>query len=152
MAAFSSPAPAGYVAATLVTAFSSLADAVYPASAPVIQYIAPARCEPSSPAQYAGPVHHEAATMSVTCIDVKRDDTPDVLQQSQVSYAASMGNGRPMSYVSTLQNALTVTMNMHRHDFPVVSQQTPSTTWILCDTVIPSSRKQQYITRHRHQC
>ena len=104
-----SPAPPGYAASPLVTTFSSPAAAVYPASAPVDQCITPACCESSSPAQYAGPAHHEAVTMTVTCIDLNRDGTPDVLQQPQVSYAAAMEYGRPRSYAPTLQNVLTVT-------------------------------------------
>ena len=149
--AFSSPAPPGYADSALVTAFSSPAAAVYPASAPVVQRITPVRWESSSPAQYAGPAHHEAATMTVTCIDLNRNDTPDVLQQSQNSYAAPMEYGRAMSYAPALQNALTVTENMHRHDVPAVSQHPLSTTWFLCRAVIPSSRESQYITRQRHQ-
>ena len=49
-------------------------------------YGAPAQY--GAPVQYGVPVSYGAATMTVTNVDLNRDNIPDVLQQPQVSYAA----------------------------------------------------------------
>ena len=102
-------APAVYAAPAPVVKYIARAPAVYAAPAPVVECIDPAPAVSYAtlvPLQYAVPVHHAAPTMIVTEVVVSRDDNPDVLQQPQVGYAASMQNGAPVQYGGPVRYAV----------------------------------------------